>query len=204
MSKRFTKALWLIACVGLLSLLAACAGTPTQESSEQATTPKLSVEVDATTRAAYKKALNAMQNGQDQSAIAQFKAISQSQPNLAAPFTNIGLILIKQKRYEQAEKALLQATTLRPDDAVAQTHLGVAYRHLGKFKEAEAAYTAALKSNPKYPFAHLNAGILYDIYLNEPQRALNHYQQYQSISGSNDKQVENWIIELERRLKGKS
>jgi len=198
MWKRYTNLIPALIC----SVLIGCASGTGGDADPTVSAPP--VDVDSSTQAAYNKAVRAMKNGQSDSAIAQFSAIAQTHPNLAGAFINLGLIHLSKGRYEDAEKNLLQATTIKPNDAVAQTHLGLAYRHLGKFKEAKQAYDMALKANPKYPVAHLNAGILYDIYLSDLARALNHYQQYQSLTNGKDKTVDKWIVDLERRVKAKS
>ncbi|MGD8784125.1 MAG: tetratricopeptide repeat protein [Thioalkalispiraceae bacterium] len=197
MWKPYTNLLPALLCLFIIG----CASGPESES-ESAAAP--SVKVDASTLAAYRRAVSSMKNGQVGSAISQFSALSQSHPNLAGPFINLGILYISKGEYEKAEKNLLQATTIKPDDAVAQTHLGIAYRHLGKFDQAKTAYDVALKTNPRYPFAHLNAGILYDIYLDDLSRALNHYKQYQSLINGKDELVDKWIIDLERRIQNRA
>lgn len=196
MLKRYTNFIPALVC----SVLIGCASGSGGDSATSAPP----AGVDSATLAAYNKAVTAMKNGRDEMAITQFAAITRTHPNLAGAFINMGLIYLAGDDYEEAEKNLRQATTIKPDDAVAQTHLGVAYRHLGKFQEARTAYDMALKSNPRYPFAHLNAGILYDIYLGDLARALNHYQQYQALTNGEDKLVDKWIIDLQRRIKTKS
>lgn len=47
-----------------------------------------------------------------------------------------------------------------PENAYAQTGVGVAAMQLGRLKESEAALNRALVLNPKYPEAHHNLGIL--------------------------------------------
>lgn len=202
MWKRYISLIPVLVCTTLIGCASSGGGIKGEPSASAAAAPP--VDVDASTLAVYKKAIAAMQSGQTDSAISQFTAITKSHPNLAGPFINLGIIYIRREHYEDAEKNLLQATTIKPDDAVAQTHLGIAYRNLGKFDKAKAAYETALKVNPRYPFAHLNAGILYDIYLGDLNRALNHYQQYQSLTNNQDKTVDKWIIDLERRVSNKS
>ena len=126
--------------------------------------------------------------------------ITRKYPSLAGPFTNLGLVYIKKGKFTEAKQALLQATTIKPGDAVAYNHLGVAYRELGEFKQAQQAYEEALKLKPDYADAHLNIGILYDVYLNDLNQALLQYQQYQSLSNSPDPKVEKWIVDLKRRV----
>jgi hypothetical protein len=41
---------------------------------------------------------------------------------------------------------------------------------------------------------------LYDIYLNNPRAALDHYRHYQTISGGNNTVVIKWIIDVKHRL----
>ena len=95
---------------------------------------------------------------------------------------------------------MLQATTIKPDDAIAYNHLGVVYRELGEFKQAQQAYEQALKLKPDYAAAYLNIGILYDVYLNNLAQALVNYEKYQTLNGSPDDKVEKWIVDLKRRV----
>jgi hypothetical protein len=45
----------------------------------------------------------------------------------------------------------------------------------------------------------LNLGILYDLYLAEPQQALDDMEHYVALSGGN-KQVAGWVVELRKRI----
>ena len=55
---------------------------------------------------------------------------------------------------------------------MAGNELGIVERKLGKFAEAEAAYQRTIAAEPNYAPAHLNLGVLYDLYLAQPQKAL--------------------------------
>ncbi|MGH8263721.1 MAG: hypothetical protein ACRET4_09590, partial [Steroidobacteraceae bacterium] len=44
-----------------------------------------------------------------------------------------------------------------------------------------------------------NLGVLYDLYLQMPGKALPLYQKYQELSGGADKQVAEWIKDVSRR-----
>ncbi len=70
---------------------------------------------------------------------------------------------------------------------------------MGMFDESLAAYKKSLKLDHDYALAHRNIGILYDLYLQLPEQALNHYKKYLQLTSEPDKQVNNWIIDLERR-----
>jgi hypothetical protein len=42
-------------------------------------------------------------------------------------------------------------------------------------------------------------GVLYDLYLAEPQKALEQFEHYLTLAGDN-KQVNGWVIELRKRV----
>lgn len=192
MSKAFIRSITLFACLAL----AACASGPSTQSGDNTA----NVKVDPQAQADFAQALQALKSGRDQDAQLMLTSMTQKYPSLAGPFTNLGLLYIKKGKFEEAKQALLQATTIKPDDAIAYNHLGVAYRELGEIKQAQQAYEQALKLKPDYADAHLNIGILFDVYLNDLNQALLHYQKYQSLNGSQDDKVEKWIVDLKRRV----
>jgi len=67
------------------------------------------------------------------------------------------------------------------------------------FAEAEAAYRHTIAVQPDYAPAYLNLGVLYDLYLAEPQKALEQFEHYLTLAGDN-KQVAGWVVELKKRV----
>jgi len=195
MWKAYIKAIALLACLGL----AACASGPARQSGENGA----NIDVDPQAQAEFAQAVQALRSHRDDDAVRILTGLTRRYPTLAGPFTNLGLLYIRQGKFKEAKQALLQATTIRPNDAVAYNHLGVAYRELGEFKQARQAYEQALKLKPDYADAHLNFGILYDVYLNDLAQALAHYEKYQALSSSPDAKVAKWIIDLKRRVSKK-
>ena len=65
--------------------------------------------------------------------------------------------------------------------------------------QAQAAYQRTIATEPNYAPAYLNLGILYDLYLAEPQKALEQFEHYMQIAGEN-KQVAGWVVELRKRV----
>ena len=192
MWKAYIRAIALLACLGL----AACASGPATAPGEKTAT----VKADPQAQAEFAQAVQALKRGRDNDALRILTGITRKYPNLAGPFTNLGLLYIKEGKFKAAKQALLQATTVKPDDAVAYNHLGVAYRELGEFKQAQQAYETALKLKPDYADAHLNIGILFDVYLGDLAKALVHYEKYQSLSSNPDGKVAKWIVDLKRRV----
>ena len=147
----------------------------------------------------YDKARTLMENGQYKEAIPLLHAINESKPKLAEPYVNLGIALRKNEKFDDALIAL--ETAVKLDSKAAATHhqLGILYREMGMFDESLAAYKKSLKLDHDYALAHRNIGILYDLYLQLPDQALNHYKKYLQLTSEPDKQVNNWIIDLERR-----
>lgn len=146
----------------------------------------------------YQHALSQMDLGNHDSALSTFASVSKLDDSLSGPYVNQGLIHLKQGQDELAEKAFEEALSRNASNVVALTQLGVLQRKNGDFKAAKKSYEAALSHNANYPNAHLNLGVLCDIYLQDKQCALEHYQAYQSLQ--QDEDVNNWLIDLKAQL----
>ena len=125
--------------------------------------------------------------------------IGDSPPDVAGPEVNLGLLQLQGSHLPEAESAFKAALERNPDNAVAGNELGITERKLGKFAEAEAAYRRTIAAEPNYAPAYLNLGVLYDLYLAEPQKALEELEHYVQLAGEN-KQVAGWMVELRKRV----
>ncbi len=75
----------------------------------------------------------------------------------------------------------------------------MSYRHKGQFAKAREAYESALALDPAYADAHLNLGVLLDLYLAEPTLALVHYERYLALAPGGDAAVGKWVADLKTR-----
>ena len=174
-------------------LLSACqSGTPLKDSLKP---------VNPKAQAEYQQAVSIMRSGQTQHAFKLFNSITKKYPGFSGPQLNIGLMHLRKNQLDMAEKAFKKAIHINRDNAVGYNLLGVVYRKSGEFLQAKESYHQALSKNPDYANAHLNLGILYDIYMGNLKQAVHHYEQYQRLSNNNDKKVTKWIIDLKRRIK---
>jgi tetratricopeptide (TPR) repeat protein len=162
---------------------APAAGTPS--SVRAAANAPAAQEAPIPDRAAqqYAQALQLMKAGRATDAELEFKELSVAYPEYAGPELNLGLLYLRDSHLPEAEAAFKTALQ----------------RKLGKFAQAEAAYEQAITAEPNYAAAHLNLGVLYDLYLGEPQKALDQFERYISIAGEN-KQVAGWVVELRKRV----
>jgi tetratricopeptide (TPR) repeat protein len=207
------------ASIALPALLTACGSTPSAQPAARETPvstvagtapskaqltaaqPPTAAATPIPERAAqqYAQAMQLMKAGRTTDAELEFKQLSLSYPEVAGPQINLGLLYLKESQLADAEAAFKAALERSPGNAIAGNELGIVERKLGKFPEAEAAYKGAIAAEPNYASAHLNLGVLYDLYLAEPQKALEQFELYLSIAGEN-KQVAGWVAELRKRV----
>jgi len=140
-----------------------------------------------------------MKAGRTGDAELEFKQLALAYPDYAGPEVNLGLLYARASRYGDAEAAFNSALKRNPDSAIANDELGIVERKLGKFAEAEAAYQRTIALEPNYAPAYFNLGVLYDLYLDEPKKALEQFEHYLTLAGDN-KQVAGWVIELRKRV----
>jgi len=150
---------------------------------------------------AYEQAIAALKSGDTASALKLLQRLSREVPEKPRLFTNLGLAYFSLQQTDLAEQAFRQAIKLNPDDAVAYNHLGILQRHKGRFQEALNQYQRAIEIDADYAPAHLNLGILFDLYLQDLEKALQQYQKYQVLNNEDNPQVSGWIVDIERRLK---
>ena len=147
----------------------------------------------------YSQALQMMKSNRRTDAELEFKQLTVAYPQFAGPQLNLGLLYLNDSRLPEAEAAFKAALQMTPANPIAGDELGIVERKLGKFAEAEAAYLHAIAAEPNYAPAHLNLGVLYDLYMAEPQKALEQFERYIELAGEN-KQVSGWVIELRKRV----
>jgi tetratricopeptide (TPR) repeat protein len=147
----------------------------------------------------YADALKLMRGGRTGDAELEFKQLAVAYPQFSGPDVNLGLIYLQGSRLSDAEAAFKAALDRNPANARAGNELGIVERKMGKFTDAESAYQRSIASAPDYAPAYLNLGVLYDLYLSEPQKALDQFEHYLQLTGEN-KQVSGWVVELRKRV----
>jgi tetratricopeptide (TPR) repeat protein len=143
-------------------------------------------------------ALQSLTQGNDAKALQLFEQSAEADPAQAAAHNNLGILYKRAGRLDDAIAAYQQAVARRAGYPEAYYNLALAHRAKGEFKQAETAYLKALELNEQFVDAHYNLGILYDLYLAQPAKALEHYRASLRLNGPNTQEVSRWVAALER------
>jgi Flp pilus assembly protein TadD len=148
----------------------------------------------------FDRAVSAMSSGDLAAAEQGFRALAAAYPTYSGPMLNLGILHAKAGKLEDAEKEIKDAIARNGNNAAAYNQLGIVHRKLGRFKDADEAYQRAVQIDPNYALAYLNLGVLCDLYLQEPERALEAYERYLSLASAPDAKVTAWVTELKKRI----
>jgi Flp pilus assembly protein TadD len=150
-------------------------------------------------RADYRAALDYLEQGRHEEGVALLEDVAAETPELSAPHIDLGIAYRRAGDFEAAERNLLLAIEANPKHPAAHNELGIVYRHTGRFTEARASYETALAIYPDYHYARRNLAVLCDLYLSDPDCALENYEAYRITVPSDDK-TSIWISDIRARL----
>jgi tetratricopeptide (TPR) repeat protein len=139
-----------------------------------------------------------MRSGNATEAELEFKQMTLSYPQLSSPFVNLGILYRKSGHLDQSEEALKSAVERNDASALAWNELGATQRLRGEFTDAAASYEKAIAADSNYAPAYRNLGVVSDLYLGDPERALTALERYKELTGE-DRPVTSWIAELRQR-----
>jgi Flp pilus assembly protein TadD len=128
-----------------------------------------------------------------------FRDVAARWPELGGAHANLGLMLRSTGKHDESIAALEQAVKVSPKQPAFHNQLGISYRHKGEFQKARNAYEQALALDDNHADAHLNLGVLLDLYLADSALALVHYERYLALSPSGDATVGKWVADLRTR-----
>jgi tetratricopeptide (TPR) repeat protein len=157
-------------------------------------------EVQPAIAEAFEQAVTLIRGGRYRDAEIVLLGITSEQPELAGPWINLGQVYVALDQPEEARRAFEAAAGANPWNCTAYNELGLLSRVNGDFETAERYYLTCLERVPADGSAHLNLGILYELYLGRLPDALEQYRSYQQLQEEPDRRVAGWVMDLERRL----
>ncbi|MDX6696476.1 MAG: hypothetical protein QOF02_4079 [Blastocatellia bacterium] len=116
----------------------------------------------ATAERFYMQGLGFLSRDDCDKALPYFKRATDSDPNYAEAWAQMGFCSGMLGRHEDALKASRQAIRLRPDSAEPYINIGSAYAYLGQFKDSADAYKQALRLDPDNADVYYALGLIYN------------------------------------------
>jgi Tfp pilus assembly protein PilF len=147
----------------------------------------------------FAKANQAIDEQDWQTALAELQFLLEAHPGLSGPSLNLALVYQSLGEAELAGQYYQRTLEINPNNLAAYNQYAIFLREQGEFHDSERIYKNALRVWEAHPQTHLNIGILYDLYLGDQVRALQHFQRYQQLTGSDNRLVSAWIADLERQ-----
>ena len=156
----------------------------------------------------FQKGIRFLEQDKTQKAKTLFETLRDDYPGVSVFYLNLGVAYKRLGRLEEAMHAYRQAISIAersPGGGYAEAYynLGIVLREQGRFKDAEAAYLRAIAVDPDFQDAYFNLAVLYDLYLNEPVKAIRHYRKHMRLKAGPDEEIGIWIAALEKRIKAK-
>lgn len=187
-----------VAQLTLMCFLAGISGCVTQ-SGNSSRIKGQDVAVSGDVQRTFDQALQLLEQEQYDTAIALLQNVIEQEQRLTAPYINLAMAYRNKGDDKLAEENLLKALAIDHTQPVANNELGIIYRKQGRFTDAKQVYTNALSEYPDYLPVIKNLGILCDLYMRDPQCALEQFEKYQR-QVPDDKTIKVWIADLKTRI----
>ena len=124
--------------------------------------------------------------------------VLQARPDHPDLLANSAIVAWSDGREEQARTLFEETLKVYPGHLVASNNLALLLKEEGEFIEASRILRRALALHPDEPTLHYNLAVVYELYLQDLWKALDHYQKFQALSAEPDTKVAGWITDLER------
>jgi tetratricopeptide (TPR) repeat protein len=148
----------------------------------------------------FHNAVRAIESNDPKTAIRLLEGLTADYPDVGVFHHDLGVAYRKAGLSDKAAASYRRAITLDGNLSEAHYNLAIILREQGKFSEAETEYRAALALSPDFKDAHYNLGVLYDLYLDRPAEAMDHYQKYLEFGGGDKELIEVWMAALKKRM----
>ncbi len=160
---------------------------------------ELSGRIDKKAVTTYIEARRAFNEERFDAADKLLSKINDEEPKLSGPWVMRGDIAMAEEKLDLAVERYAKAIEVNQVNFNAWLRLAKAQRERGLYRHAQNTYARALALWPDAPEVHLNLGVLYDVYLNQPLRAQAHMEAYQLLHTEENKEAAAWLDEVRSR-----
>lgn len=132
------------------------------------------------------------------------ETLTANNERLSGPWVMLGDIALKKNPLAKntldiAEQHYSKAILINKYNINAYLRLAKVKRMQGDFNKAKGTYADVLSLWKDFPEAHLNLGVLYDVYLNDDVKAQKHIEAYQFLTEGKNAEVAQWLLEIQQR-----
>jgi len=177
-------------------LLAACAGQPAKQSSAKAAT---AASLRAEDQAAWQSSMQLIKQQKWAEAKNALTPLAKNNSQFPGVLINLAAVNCQLQQWQEAA-ALLKRLPNAEQSPQALNLMGVVAEHGGQITQAEQYYLSAVNNPAASAEAQYNLALLYDIYWQDPLKALPYYEAY-ARARPEDKAVSDWITEIKRKAK---
>ena len=169
--------------------------------------PMADIQINAEIKKSYAKVSKFNREKKYSLGLNELDRIKLKYPQLSGPDYQKARLYLNQSKYTEALEAVNVSLKNNNRNYYSLTLKGIILKEMGKFIQAKESYLKAIDIYYPYVNSHLNLGVLSDVYTGELSLALIQYKQYLKLTSENKGQknkrlqVENWVVELERRIK---
>lgn len=179
-------------------LLTACSttnNTPTASSSSSDLNP---LDQSESELSRYKMAIIFLNNNKLDQAKEILVELNTERPELAGPYVNLAAIALKNNDPVKAIELAKIAVEKNPKLPQALNLLAYLEQMNGEITLAINHYKQAIENKEDYAIAHYNIALLYDIYLQDIESAIPHYERYLKLTNNKDKNTADWLEQIKR------
>lgn len=133
-------------------------------------------------------------------ALGYYKEIESMDPSNPLLHYNIGILLYRSGEYEEALEHFDTAVAYGRKDVRTLSARAQVLLKLRRYEDALDAFEELKLMAPKDPLPYRNAGVIYEMYLGDMQKALDNYNAYIDMKGNDAGDVKVWVEVVKARL----
>lgn len=149
----------------------------------------------------YHQAVALLAEGKHAEAESALRAFIDKYPDIASAYLNLAYALLNRQQPEKSLQAVDKSIELNPRIAQAYHHRAYLKLNNGDIHQAREDFQHAITLHPGYENAHFNLALLYDIYLQNINLAIKHYQSYLDLVAGDDERTREWVEYLKNSVR---